>query len=101
MLEEIPPNKLEVVALAKVYFLGLLPNKDLQKQVLGEVITKIDFVANQLGQLNDDLVRLEIPDEYREIAFYRLKTLDYGIGSHRFAREWFVALLAEVDARRG
>lgn len=97
MLEEIPPTKLEVLGLAKVYFLGLLTDPELQKRVLREIIAKIDLAANQLAQLNDELARLVLPEEVRKVAHYRIKTLGYGIGSHRFAREWFAALLREIE----
>ncbi len=98
MLAEIPSNKLEVTALSKVYFLGLIPTVAQQKQILAEILEKIQQVHGELNQMNAELNRLEIPDEYRGILKFQLKTLDYGIQSHVFAREWFISLLKNLDS---
>jgi len=97
MLEDIPPNKLEVIAISKVYFLGLIENREQKKQILREIITKIQSAQEMLVQLDRSISRYQIPVEYQEIARYRIKTLDYGIQTHGFALEWFVALLNEIE----
>ncbi|HPH94751.1 MAG TPA: PadR family transcriptional regulator [Anaerolineaceae bacterium] len=98
MQDEIPPSKLEVTGLSKVYFLGLLPDVEQKKQVLREIIRKIDLVYGELAQMNDLYSQICVPDAFKEVARYRLKTLDYGLQSHGFARGWFAALLAELEA---
>lgn len=101
MLAEIPSNKLEVTALSRVYFLGLIPTVAQQKQILVEILNKIQQVHGELNQMNAELSRLEIPAEYQGILKYQLKTLDYGIQSHVFAREWFVSLLRDLENDQG
>ena len=86
-------NKLEVTALSKVYFLGLIQDVEQKKQILLEILDKIQLVQEELSKMNEEISRIEIPDSYRDILKYQLKTLDYGLKAHSFAREWFLALL--------
>lgn len=98
MFAEIPVSKLEVTALSRVYFLGLIPELEGRRQVVREILRTIDLVQAGLGQLNAEISRIEVPDEYQGILHYQLKTLDYGLGAHVFARRWFEDLLAELEA---
>jgi DNA-binding PadR family transcriptional regulator len=96
MLSEIQPNKLEVIALSRVYFLGLLPSLEQRRQVVLEILKGIDLAQRQLGEVSSEYSRLEVPDLYKEILKYQLATLDYGVQAHVFARGWFQALLQEL-----
>ena len=96
MLAEIPPSKLEVIALSKVYFLGLIPDLEQRRQVVREIVNQIDLVQHQLGVMNSAYSSLEVPASYKEILKYQLATLDYGMQAHVFARGWFQALLQEL-----
>ncbi len=100
MLEEIAPSKLEVTALAKVYFLGLVPDERQKKHILKGIITRITAVLQELEQLESEVRGLSIPETYREIAHYRIKTLHYGIGSHRFALAWAQEMLQELETAK-
>jgi len=98
MLDEIPPSKLEVTALAKVYFLGLLPSVEQKRMVVQEILDKIEQGQNELEQIDAALSQAAVPEVYRPILKYQVKTLDYGLQSHRQAKEWFQTLLEELDA---
>ena len=98
MLEDIPVNKLEVTALSKVYFLGLLQNDAQRKQIILEILGKIQLVQTELENMHEEISRMEIPESYMEILKYQLRTLDYGQMSHSFAREWFLGLLNDLNA---
>ena len=98
MLDEIPINKLEVTALSKVFFLGLIPNKEQKKQIVLEILSKIQLVQDELGKMNEEISRIEIPASYRGILKYQIKTLDYGLKAHSSARDWFLALLNELES---
>ena len=98
MLDEIPANKLEVTALSKVFFLGLIPNAEQKKQIVLEILSKIQLVQDELSKMNEEISRIEIPESYRGILKYQLKTLDYGIKAHYFGREWFLALLHDLES---
>lgn len=97
MLVEIPVNKLEVTALSKVYFLGLIQNAEHKKQIVLEILSKIHLVQGELTKMNEAISRLDIPDSHRDILTFQLKTLDYGIGAHSFAGEWFLDLLKNLE----
>ena len=97
MAAETPTNKLEVTALSKVYFLGLIQNQAQKKQIVQEILSKIHQVQSELGELNDALSQDEIPPAYQEIFRYQLKTLDYGRQAHVFAEAWFTRLLEELE----
>ena len=97
MLDEIPVNKLEVTALSKVYFLGLIQSTQQRKQIIDEILNKIQSVHDELSSMNEGINQLEIPASYRGILKYQLKTLDYGLQTHVFAREWFFALLNDLE----
>jgi PadR family transcriptional regulator AphA len=97
MLDEVPANRLEVTALSKVFFLGLVEGREQKKQIVLEILNKIELGHDQLSQMDQEISRVDIPDSYLDILKYQLKTLDYGIQTHRFAREWFQVLLEEID----
>jgi DNA-binding PadR family transcriptional regulator len=98
MQDEIPVNKLEVTALSKVYFLGLIQDPHLRKQIVLEILRKIEFVQAELKKLHEEITQLDIPVAYSDILRYQLKTLDYGKNAHSFSREWFLALLYDLEA---
>jgi DNA-binding PadR family transcriptional regulator len=98
MQSDIPVNKLVVTALSRIYFLGLIPTVSQRKQIVLEILEKIQQVQGELNQMNAEISQLEIPVEYRGILNFQLKTLDYGIQSHVFAREWFISLLKNLDS---
>ena len=98
MFAEIPPNKLEVTALSKVYFLGLLQDFEQRRQVVLEILSKIELVQGELNDINEEISRYDIPVSYQGILKYQLKTLDYGQKAHFFAKEWFQALLDDLES---
>jgi PadR family transcriptional regulator, regulatory protein AphA len=96
MFAETPISKLEVTALAKVYFLGLIETRAQQAQIVEEIVSKIEGVQGELDSMNGALSQLELPPAYQEIFRYQQKTLDYGIQAHAFARRWFRSLLKDL-----
>jgi DNA-binding PadR family transcriptional regulator len=98
MLDEIPINKLEVSALAKVYFLGLIQDFEQRKQIVGEILKKIELAQNELSELNARITGINVPESYTEILRFQLATLDYGLKSHAFGREWFLVLLNDLES---
>ena len=99
MLDEIPTSKLEVTALSKVYFLGLIQDMDQRKQIVLEILKKIEYVQQELAKINREIRQVEIPLAYPEILNYQLKTLDYGLKAHAFGKEWFGDLLNNLDPK--
>lgn len=97
MAAETPLNKLEVVGLAKVYFLGLIPDVEQRKKIVTEILNKLLLMEDHLSGMNDTLKTLRVPEAQQEIFMYQIKTLDYGRGAHAFAREWFKHLLEDLE----
>lgn len=98
MLAETPVTKLEVTALAKVFFLGLVPGVTQKKQIVAEILAKIRLVQDQLGEMMADLSQLGVPAACQDVFKYQLLTLDYGLQAHAFARKWFRAVLNDLEA---
>ncbi len=101
MLAETPTSKLEVTALSKVYFLGLVPGIEPKKRILTDILAKIQLAETQLRDLQVALSQLDVPSAYRDVFAFQLVTLDYGIKSHAFARQWFLTLLNDLEAAPG
>ncbi|WFD11935.1 PadR family transcriptional regulator [Tepidibacter hydrothermalis] len=97
MFEEIPLNKLEVTALSKLHFLGLVIQDEGKKQILKNIISQIELGEKELLNLNKELEQIEVDQAYSEILKYQLKTVDYGIGSHSFSKQWFKEILEELE----
>ena len=72
MFAEVPPNKLEVTALSKVFFLGLIPGIDQRKQIVLEILNKIELVQGELNEMNEEISRYDIPESYQGILKYQL-----------------------------
>jgi hypothetical protein len=51
VIAEIPACKLEVTALSRVYFLGLIPVLEGRRQVVLEILQAIELVQASLGEL--------------------------------------------------
>ncbi|MCR2806596.1 PadR family transcriptional regulator [Paenibacillus soyae] len=97
MRSETPDSKLEVTALSKMFFLGLVEGYEEKRAILKEITEKLDSALSGLEALDRELEHMDVPEPYRDIFRYQRKTLEYGIGSHRFAREWFARELEALE----
>ena len=93
MLAPIASGNPETIALSKLYLLGLIP-ADARASILENITARIARDLAQLEQLAGMLDSLELPAEYREIFRYQRLTLEYGLMSHRAAREFFAQVSA-------
>jgi len=93
MFAETPASKLEVTALSKVYFLGLVEDRQQRRQIVGEILARIRQVRAELDQTNAAIHAIPLPEGYRAIFQFQAATLDYGIMAHASAEGWFAALL--------
>lgn len=97
MNAEIPIQKLEVVTLSKVFFMGYISDPADRRRILTEMIKKVDLVLEELTSTARAVDGMTLPQQYASIFHYQRKTLDYGIGAHSFARDWCIQMLAELD----
>jgi len=96
MLSEINPNKLEVTALSKLLFLGLVDNNEDKISVISNIVNTAKSEKGRIEILKKELQAYEVPKKYEEIFFFQLKTLDYGLNSYQFSLTWFEKLLKEL-----
>lgn len=93
-----PGGNLEVIALSKLFFLGLLSDAAERRTVLAAIVARVDTDTSELEALAEHVDGLEIPPEFARIFHYQRLTLDYGLATTRVGRDWFASLAtAEVD----
>lgn len=90
---------LEVAALSKLFFLGLVDEDATRVDVLDDVVAAIRRELETIEGFSAEVDALDVPGEYRRVFRYRRATLDYGLMAHRAGLEWFAAL-AEEERRR-
>ncbi|TYP74066.1 PadR family transcriptional regulator [Paenibacillus methanolicus] len=98
METDLPAGKLEATALSKLFFLGLLDGNDRKQAVLRRIIQAMRAAEQELRALDASLAMQQVEEPYQQVFRYQTKTLDYGLGAHRFAVDWFEGLLAELEA---
>ncbi|AFS77831.1 putative transcriptional regulator [Gottschalkia acidurici 9a] len=97
MYSEVSQSKLEVEALTKLFFLGLVESNENKKAILKNIIETTDVEKDNLENLEESIKEEKIPDGYEDIAYYRLKTLNYGIQSCNFSKDMFEDILKELE----
>jgi len=98
MLSPIESGNVEVVALSKLYSLGLLADPAERRAVLERVAQRIRSDEAQLQRLATQLDSTEVPAEFEQIVRYRRLTLDYGLRSFDTANAFFDQLRAAEGA---
>lgn len=90
---------LEVLALSKLFFLGLLDDRAERARVLDDLVSAIDRERASLEGFGAELDVVDVPDEFARVFHYQRRTLDYGVMSHRAALDWFARLADEERTR--
>lgn len=99
MLSEIPPNKLEVVGLSKLFLLGLIDDDEDKIKIVSDIVNTIKSEKGKLEILKKEIQSNKVPKGYEKIFFFQLKTLGYGLNSYQFSLIWFEKLLKELKAQ--
>jgi len=94
---EIQLNKFETIALTKLYFLGLIDSREKKRSILSRIIEAIRQAEEELNELDKYVSQCEVPESYKGVLMYQLKSLDYGTKAHRFSREWFEDALKSIE----
>lgn len=95
-----PERDVEREALARLYFLGLLPAAERSGVAahLREAIARELAVLEALAQ---EIATVTVPEELADVARYQRATLEYGLASTRQALAWFEELdLGHDEGRR-
>lgn len=99
----IQQSRLEVTALARLYFLGLVPPGRDRDAVLAGIVAAVAEETERLEEQKIGLeeIRKRLPEEALEPFRYQAATLDYGIMAHRAALAFFRSLHDEEGAAGG
>ncbi len=85
-------SDLETAALSKLFFLGLLPDAAMRRAVLDDIVARASSDLATLETVDAGLDAVEVPPQFAAVFRYQRATLAYGLGSHRFGRDFFTAL---------
>lgn len=96
--DEISSSKFEVIALTKLYFLGLVNNNEDKRMILQKIIATAKQAEEELFELDKQLQQVEVPEAYKDIFKYQMKSLNYGIRAHQFSIAWFEEALMSIEA---
>lgn len=100
MTGELSGSDLEVAALSRLFFLGLLERQQ-RTAVLQRIQERAAAELAALTALESRLDEMRVPEEFRDVFTYQRATLDYGLASTRHAVDWFAGLAQrESEARR-
>jgi DNA-binding PadR family transcriptional regulator len=95
MIEPITQRDVETVALSKVFFLGLLTQGE-RSRVLDQIRQRQAADEAVLLGVAQQLDSMAVPAEFRDVFHFQRQVLEYGLGSHAFARGFFAELSGEV-----
>lgn len=88
MVSPLDGGDAETTMLAKVFFLGLVADVGERDRVVDTIRTRIAADLAELEGLAAGLDAADVPPEHADVFAFQRATLDYGIRSHRLAREW-------------
>ncbi|MDX5318420.1 MAG: PadR family transcriptional regulator [Actinomycetes bacterium] len=88
---------LERTALAKLFFLGHLPAAE-RPRVLASITARVENDEAELIALARQLDSLEVPERHRDLFRYQRLVLDYGLLTHRVAREFFAEIAENAES---
>lgn len=87
MLSPITESDAEQRTLAKVYLLGSMPPED-RAEVVAVLRRRTATDLDRLTALRIEIDATPTPEPYRNVARFRLATLDYGIRAHELMARW-------------
>jgi DNA-binding PadR family transcriptional regulator len=87
--EPLPESRLEETALARYFFLGLVPSSGERVAILDRIIADASRSLAGLEASKSELSKISVPASYAGILSYQVGTLDYGITAHKAAIRWF------------
>lgn len=94
-----PVNKsrLEVEALSRLHFLGLISDKSERLCIIDGISLAIEEALAGLKALKSDFDEVEVNAKHADIFRFQIATLEYGIASHESARDWFAQLREQIE----
>jgi len=99
MLSEINTNKLETCMLSKIFFLGYVESLQDRLSILNDMMDKVEGDYNSLNEIESSIETDAIPESYRELVLYQMKTLEYGKLTHQTALKWLRSMKDDIQTR--
>jgi len=96
MEDDNDPRNIEVLMLAKVYFLGLVQDDNDKQMIIDKLLKSVNDFSTELNGIQNSINRSDLTPEEWKIAKYSLSTLDYGIGSYEFAVSWLHQVRSQI-----
>lgn len=90
-------SNIETAALSRLHFLGLLEPAE-RGPALDGILERIEQELASLETVERELNTMQPPPELQEVFVHQRGTLDYGLASARFARDWFRDYRERLDA---
>jgi DNA-binding PadR family transcriptional regulator len=97
MLSPISGSDVEKIALARTFFLGLLPDTAERRQVLDTIRARVASDLAELEGVARGVDASQIAPDFTDVFEFQRATLDYGLRSNRLALEWCDDLTARLD----
>lgn len=85
------------LALARLFFLGLVPAED-RLLILQQHIISLNEMRQTLLAMEEQFSRSEVTDSRRDILHFQLLTLKYGIDQYSFSAAWYADLAEQIRA---
>lgn len=85
-------SDLETQALARLFFLGLLPDDEARRTVLDNILDRARADEARLRAVAQELDAMELPPEAAQVFRFQRATLEYGLLTHRAGIEHFARL---------
>ena len=85
---DIHVSRLKEDSLVKLFFFGMLDSES-RRSIIGNYLVAIDDAMKSLQQLREQVQKVEVPDEFSNIARFQIETLNYGIDHSIFMNNWF------------
>lgn len=98
MRAAITASDVETVAMAKTFFLALIPTVDARLAIVDGILERVTADAAELEALALQLDALEIPSEHLDHFDFQRGTLEYGIGAHAHAADFYRSLRDRIAA---
>ncbi|MCZ8520892.1 MULTISPECIES: PadR family transcriptional regulator [Paenibacillus] len=91
----IPTDKLKDLAVARLFFLGLLPEEE-RIEVLRGYVGALTEMHRNLVSLEIQSSFMEVPEEKKDIFRYQMLSLRYGVDHYAFSAQWYKELLQDT-----
>ena len=98
MRARVNSRKLEVTALSKLFFLGLIEDEQEKIEIIKDIIKSARKEKENLENVKKEILKSAVvPRGFEKVFFFQLKTLKYGLNSYGSSLKWFEKLLKEME----